>query len=75
MVIAYLVSSGLLPLMRHLWLYAGSGNANFFYALTIVYTSAHVAAAVDLLHAYARRQHDLTEGLAVPDPMDDIILR
>jgi phosphatidylinositol glycan class U len=75
MVIGYVVSTGLLPVMRHLWLYAASGNANFFYALTIVYTAAHVAAAVDLLQAHGRRQHDLAKGLAVADPKDDVMLR
>lgn len=31
--------SGLLgPAFYHLWIYAGSGNANFFYAITLVWS-------------------------------------
>lgn len=37
------------PVMWHIWIYAGSGNANFFFALTIAYNAALVGLAVDLL--------------------------
>jgi len=35
--VAVLLYSTLLgPAFHHLWIYAGSGNANFFYAITLV---------------------------------------
>ena len=39
----------LTPIMWHLWIYAGSGNANFFFALTIVINAASTFLAIDLL--------------------------
>lgn len=33
-----LYSSLLGPAFYHLWIYAGSGNANFFYAITLVWS-------------------------------------
>ena len=35
---ALLYSSLLGPAFYHLWIYAGSGNANFFYAITLVWS-------------------------------------
>ena len=35
---AILYSSLLGPAFYHLWIYAGSGNANFFYAITLVWS-------------------------------------
>jgi phosphatidylinositol glycan class U len=35
---AILYASVLGPAFYHLWVYAGSGNANFFYAITLVWS-------------------------------------
>jgi phosphatidylinositol glycan class U len=35
---AILYSTLLGPAFYHLWIYAGSGNANFFYAITLVWS-------------------------------------
>lgn len=37
-VAALLYSILLGPAFYHLWIYAGSGNANFFYAITLVWS-------------------------------------
>lgn len=37
-----LFTSVLGPGMWHLWVYAGSGNSNFFYAVTLAYCTAQV---------------------------------
>lgn len=37
-VAALLYSTLLGPAFYHLWIYAGSGNANFFYAITLVWS-------------------------------------
>lgn len=44
----------LLPLLHDLWLVAGTGNANFFYAATLVYGLGCGMALVDLLGAGLR---------------------
>ena len=35
-------SSFLAPVFWHLWIYAGSANANFFFAITLAYSTAQV---------------------------------
>jgi phosphatidylinositol glycan class U len=42
------------PAFYHLWIYAGSGNANFFYAITLVWSLALIILIGDLLHAVIR---------------------
>ena len=42
------------PAFYHLWIYAGSGNANFFYAITLVWNLALIVLIGDLLHAVLR---------------------
>lgn len=53
----------LLPTFHHLWLYSGSGNANFFYASTLVWALAQGGLLVDCLGAYGRRE--VLRGLGV----------
>lgn len=43
----HLHSSLLLPLFHHLWLSQGTGNANFFYASTLVFGVSNGAALLD----------------------------
>ena len=40
----------LLPLLHALWLFTGTGNANFFYAATMVYGLNASLAVVDVLN-------------------------
>lgn len=40
-----LACSALFPVLWHLWIYAGSANSNFFYAVTLLFTVAQVASA------------------------------
>jgi GPI-anchor transamidase subunit U len=42
------------PAFYHLWIYAGSGNANFFYAITLVYSLGLIVVVADLLYAVLR---------------------
>ncbi|KAJ3283428.1 hypothetical protein HK104_010389 [Borealophlyctis nickersoniae] len=44
------------PLFFNLWLYAGSGNANFFYAITLVFALAQIILVTDAAHAMLRRE-------------------
>jgi len=50
------------PAFLHLWIYAGSGNANFFYAITLVYSLAQVILVADALYAMVRVDWETHEG-------------
>ncbi|TFK25205.1 cell division cycle protein 91 [Coprinopsis marcescibilis] len=52
--ILHLHAALLLPLFNHLWLVQGTGNANFFYASTLVFACANGAAVMDCLYAGMR---------------------
>lgn len=47
----HLHASLLLPLFNHLWLATGTGNANFFYASTLVFGMANGAGLLDAIWA------------------------
>jgi hypothetical protein len=42
------------PAFYYLWIYAGSGNANFFYAITLVWSLAVTVIVTDALFAVLR---------------------
>lgn len=42
------------PAFYHLWIYAGSGNANFFYAITLVWSLGLSVVVGDSLFAVLR---------------------
>lgn len=42
------------PAFYYLWIYAGSGNANFFYAITLVWSLAVTVLVGDALFAVLR---------------------
>ncbi|KAF9264088.1 PIG-U-domain-containing protein [Marasmius fiardii PR-910] len=50
----HLHASLLMPLFHNLWLAQGTGNANFFYASTLVFACANGAAVIDALWAGLR---------------------
>ncbi|GAA5836685.1 hypothetical protein JCM3766R1_006991 [Sporobolomyces carnicolor] len=45
----------LLPTFHHLWLYSGSGNANFFYASTLVWAIGQGGWALEFMQARGKR--------------------
>ncbi|KAI9831102.1 MAG: hypothetical protein M1819_005190 [Sarea resinae] len=49
------------PAFYHLWIYAGSGNANFFYAITLVWSLGQVVLVGDLLFAVLRDEWETCE--------------
>ncbi|KAL1961036.1 hypothetical protein VTO42DRAFT_4924 [Malbranchea cinnamomea] len=49
-----LYASLLGPIFYHLWIYAGSGNANFFYAITLVWSLGLAILIADSLFAVLR---------------------
>ena len=53
-VAALLYASFLGPAFYHLWVYAGSGNANFFYAITLVWSLGLSIVVADSMYAVLR---------------------
>jgi phosphatidylinositol glycan class U len=51
---ALLYATLLGPAFHYLWLYAGSGNANFFYAITLVWNLALLILETDFVYASLR---------------------
>ncbi|KAF2632759.1 PIG-U-domain-containing protein [Macroventuria anomochaeta] len=56
---AVLYASFLGPAFYHLWIYAGSGNANFFYAITLVWSLGLSVIVGDSLFAALRDELDV----------------
>lgn len=47
------------PAFYHLWIYAGSGNANFFYAITLVWSLGLTVILADALYAVLRDEWEV----------------
>ncbi|PAV18788.1 cell division cycle 91 [Pyrrhoderma noxium] len=58
----HLHASVLLPLFHSLWLTQGTGNANFFYASTLVFGLANGAALIDFVFAGLRLAFPVQKG-------------
>lgn len=56
---AILYASVLGPTFYHLWIYAGSGNANFFYAITLVWSLGLSIILGDSMFAALRDELDV----------------
>jgi phosphatidylinositol glycan class U len=52
-------ASTLGPAFYYLWIYAGSGNANFFYAITLVWSLGLSIIVGDSLYAALRDELDV----------------
>ena len=48
------------PAFYHIWIYAGSGNANFFYAITLVWSLGLSMLVGDSLFAVLRDEWELS---------------
>lgn len=56
-VLLFVHSIILSPIFYHLWIDLGSGNANFFYAITLVYSLGVAATVSDFLWAYFQKAY------------------
>lgn len=66
-----LISSTVLaPVMLYLWLGSGGGNANFYFAITIVYSVGQIFLLVDILYAHLKREFIMINGSDVPKNKD-----
>ncbi|RUS86859.1 hypothetical protein EGW08_005396 [Elysia chlorotica] len=64
----YICSVILAPILYHLWIFAGSANANFYFAITLVYSTAQIFLVTDVIFAYLRREFDLYHGTEHVNP-------
>uniref|UniRef100_A0A8B9I9G1 Phosphatidylinositol glycan anchor biosynthesis class U n=1 Tax=Anser brachyrhynchus TaxID=132585 RepID=A0A8B9I9G1_9AVES len=58
-----IVCSLLFPVLWHLWIYAGSANSNFYYAITLTFNIGQILLISDYFYAFLRREYYLTHGL------------
>ncbi|KAG1454790.1 hypothetical protein G6F56_007235 [Rhizopus delemar] len=65
----FVYASVLSPIFWHLWIYAGSGNANFFYAITLVYNFAQVFLLIECVYGLLRREFDINHPEAIGKPV------
>ena len=56
---ALLYATFLGPAFYYLWIYAGSGNANFFYAITLVWSLGLTIVVADSIYAVLRDEFDV----------------
>ncbi|KAK6726621.1 hypothetical protein RB195_004756 [Necator americanus] len=57
----------LMPVMWHMWIVVGSGNANFYFAVTLFYNVAQIYLMIDLMFAYFRKEADeISASLVTP---------
>jgi len=66
----FLAATVLAPIMWHIWIVSGSGNANFYFAITLVYSVAQMFLLVDVLFAYLKREYIKVNGQVVPIDSD-----
>jgi len=62
-----LVAFLMAPITWYLWIYTGSANANFYFAMTMVFNVAQTFLVSDLLYAYLKRKFLLKNGLTAPE--------
>ena len=60
---SFIATTILGPVLYQLWIYNGSANANFFFAITLVFGTAQIFLITDLLFAYVKREFFLKKGL------------
>ncbi|XP_064641618.1 phosphatidylinositol glycan anchor biosynthesis class U protein-like [Lineus longissimus] len=58
----FVCSTVLAPILWHLWIYAGSANANFYFAITLVYSAGQIFLITDVVFAFLRREFHLING-------------
>ncbi|XP_066482191.1 phosphatidylinositol glycan anchor biosynthesis class U protein isoform X2 [Tiliqua scincoides] len=60
-----IVCSLLFPVLWHLWIYAGSANSNFYYAITLTFNVGQILLISDYFYAFLQREYYLTHGLCL----------
>ncbi|XP_042856393.1 phosphatidylinositol glycan anchor biosynthesis class U protein-like [Penaeus japonicus] len=58
----FVATSVLGPIMYNLWIFSGSANANFYFAVTLAFNTAQIFLVTDLLFAHVKREYHLIHG-------------
>ncbi|XP_017152144.1 phosphatidylinositol glycan anchor biosynthesis class U protein [Drosophila miranda] len=58
----FLVTLSMMGTLWHLWIYAGSANANFYFGATLAFSTGQIFLITDLLFAHVKRQFCLYNG-------------
>ncbi|CAF0937515.1 unnamed protein product [Adineta steineri] len=61
-----IVAALMTPITWYLWIYAGSANANFYFAMTFIFNIAQTFLLSDLIYAYLKQQFFIKNGLTIP---------
>lgn len=59
------------PIVYQLWIYNGSANANYFFAINLVFGSAQIFLVTDILFAHVKREFYLRSGFKALKPSGD----
>lgn len=72
----FLVCTVFAPIQYYLWIYAGSANANFYFAISLAFSTAQILMATDLLFGFLKREFYLHNGdkHKLPDGTDAQII-
>jgi len=54
----FLYSISFEPLMYNLWIWEGTGNANFLFIINLIFNIAQILLLTDTIHAYLKREHE-----------------
>jgi len=67
----FVTTLALAPIMWHIWIMMGTGNANFYFASTLALNTAQIFLITDLLFAQIKREFFLHSGHKIPDSTSD----
>jgi phosphatidylinositol glycan class U len=65
----FLVTSILGPTVYHLWIYANSANANFYFGVTLVFCTSQIFLLTDLCFSFLKRKFCLLNGVTFDKTM------
>ncbi|KAL6601076.1 PIG-U-domain-containing protein [Neocallimastix sp. 'constans'] len=54
----FLYSISFEPLMYDLWIWQGTGNANFLFIINLIFNIAQILLLTDTIHAFLKREHE-----------------
>lgn len=58
----FVVCSVIAPIMWYLWIIIGTGNANFYFGITLAFNTGQIFLFANSLFAFAKRQFYLDQG-------------
>ncbi|KAH8335225.1 hypothetical protein KR067_004101 [Drosophila pandora] len=58
----FIVTLSMMGVLWHLWIYAGSANANFYFGATLAFSTGQIFLITDLLFAHVKRDFCLFNG-------------